>query len=112
MSEREVVVVGIDVAASYSCRPRNNVLGAKLSEHGYANALDVSGFTLADGRKISVKRDWSGAEVEQVYLRTVHRGACQYFTTVLGPDHDRAHNDHFHLDLARHGADGLKRICK
>ncbi len=106
-------IVEVTIAGSYACRPMNHVSGAKLSEHGYANALDVSGFTLADGRKISVKRDWNGgAEAEQAYLRVVHRGACQYFTTVLGPDHDRAHNDHFHLDLARHGTDGLKRICK
>ncbi|MBN8911545.1 MAG: extensin family protein [Rhizobiales bacterium] len=105
-------VIEISIAGSYSCRPMNHVSGAKLSEHGYANALDVSGFTLADGRKVSVKRGWNGSEVEQAYLRVVHRSACQYFTTVLGPNHDRAHNDHFHVDLARHGSDGLKRICK
>ncbi|WP_295557049.1 extensin family protein [uncultured Hyphomicrobium sp.] len=105
-------VVEVSIAGSYSCRPMNHVSGAKLSEHGYANALDVSGFTLADGRKISVKRGWNGSEAEQAFLRTVHRGACQWFTTVLGPNHDRAHNDHFHVDLARHGGDGLKRICK
>lgn len=105
-------VVEVSIAGSYSCRPMNHVSGAKLSEHGYANALDVSGFTLADGRKISVKRGWNGGDAEQAYLRVVHRGACQYFTTVLGPNHDRAHNDHFHVDLARHGSDGLKRICK
>lgn len=105
-------LVEVSVAGSYSCRPMNHVSGAKLSEHGYANALDVSGFTLSDGRKISVKRGWNGSEAEQAYLRVVHRGACKQFTTVLGPNHDRAHNDHFHVDLARHGSDGLKRICK
>ncbi|MGE0025464.1 MAG: extensin family protein [Hyphomicrobium sp.] len=105
-------VVELTIAGSYSCRPMNHVSGAKLSEHGYANALDVSGFTLANGRKISVKRGWNGDDAEQAYLRVVHRGACQQFMTVLGPDHDRAHNDHFHVDLARHGGDGLKRICK
>lgn len=105
-------LVEVSVAGSYSCRPMNHVSGAKLSEHGYANALDVSGFTLSDGRKISVKRHWNGDPQEQAYLRAVHRGACQHFTTVLGPNHDRAHHDHFHVDLARHGRDGLKRICK
>lgn len=106
-------VVEVAVAGSYSCRPMNHVSGAKLSEHGYANALDVSGFTLADGRKISIKRDWNGGDpAKQGYLRTVHRGACEKFTTVLGPNHDRAHHDHFHVDLARHGRNGLKRICK
>lgn len=105
-------VVEVSVAGSYSCRPMNHVSGAKLSEHGYANALDVSGFTLSDGRKISVKRDWNGGDAEQAFLRVAHRGACQQFTTVLGPNYDRAHADHFHVDLARHGINGLKRICK
>jgi hypothetical protein len=106
-------VVEISVAGSYSCRPMNHVSGAKLSEHGYANALDVSGFTLEDGRKISVKRDWHGGGVaEQAFLRKVHDGACGQFTTVLGPNYDRNHNDHFHVDLARHGLSGLKGICK
>lgn len=105
-------LVEITVAASYSCRPMNNVSGAKLSEHGYANALDVSGFTLANGRKITLVRGWKGAEDEQAFLRAIRRGACEQFTTVLSPDHDRAHHDHFHVDLARHGLSGLKGICK
>jgi hypothetical protein len=105
-------LVGVSVAGSYSCRPMNHVSGAKLSEHGYANALDVSGFTLADGRKISIKRDWDGGVQEQAFLRTVRKGACLQFTTVLSPDYDRNHHDHFHVDLARHGLAGLKGICK
>jgi hypothetical protein len=103
----------VSVAGSYACRPMNHVSGAKLSEHGYANALDVSGFKLTNGHKISIKRGWNGGdEAEQAFLRTLHRGACKHFTTVLGPNHDRAHHDHFHVDLARHGRDGLSRICK
>jgi hypothetical protein len=102
----------ISVAGSYSCRPMNHVSGAKLSEHGYANALDVSGFTLTDGRKISIKRAWNGDPQEQAFLRAARRGACEHFTTVLSPDYDRNHHDHFHVDLARHGLAGLKGICK
>ncbi len=105
-------LVEVSVAGSYSCRPMNHVSGAKLSEHGYANALDVSGFKLANGRKITLKGGWNGDIDEQRFLRTVHRGACQQFTTVLSPDHDRAHRDHFHVDLARHGRNGLRTICK
>jgi hypothetical protein len=105
-------VVEITVAASYACRPINHVSGAKLSEHGYANALDVSAFTLADGRKISVKGGWHGGSREGAFLRATHRGACQEFTTVLGPEFDRNHHDHFHFDLARHGRDGIHRSCR
>ena len=105
-------IVELKIAASYSCRPMNNVNGGRLSEHGHANALDVSQFHLADGRVVTVKGGWNGDNRERSFLRAVHHGACQEFTTVLGPDHDANHHDHFHVDLARHGRDGMMRICK
>jgi hypothetical protein len=103
-------VVGIRVAGSYSCRPMNGVSGALLSEHGHANAVDISGFVLADGRVVSVRTGWDGAWAERSFLRTVHDGSCRVFTTVLSPGYDSLHEDHFHLDLARHSDDG--RVCK
>ena len=90
----------------------NNVDGANLSEHGHANAVDISTFVLADGREVAVKSGWWGGLAERNFLRDVHRGACGVFTTVLGPGYDINHRDHFHLDLARHGRDGEGRICK
>lgn len=107
-----VPVVEVKVAASYSCRPINHISGGRLSEHGYANALDVSAFILSDGRTITVKGGWWGSDGERKFLRYVHTASCSEFTTVLGPEADAHHRDHFHLDLARHGRDGLKRICK
>ena len=100
------------VAASYSCRAMNNVPGAKLSEHGHANAIDISAFLLADGRIVTVKGGWEGRPEEQAFLREVRANSCRNFTTVLGPGADPYHGDHFHFDLARHGNDGTKRICK
>jgi hypothetical protein len=105
-------LVAVKIAGSYSCRPMNNVEGALLSEHGHANALDVSGFVLADGRSVEVKRGWWGVFAERNFLREVHRGSCALFSTVLGPNYDANHRDHFHLDLARHGRDGSNAICK
>jgi hypothetical protein len=105
-------VVELKVAASFSCRPMNHVNGARLSEHGHANAVDISAFVLADGRVVAVRTGWWGAFAERNFLRAVHRGACGPFTTVLGPGYDANHRDHFHLDLARHGPDGSDRICK
>ena len=105
-------LVEIKVAASYACRPINHVSGAKLSEHGRANAIDVAAFVLADGSRVNVKEGWHGPENERAFLRAVHGGACNEFTTVLGPNADAHHRDHFHMDLARHGRDGLMRICK
>jgi hypothetical protein len=105
-------LVAIKVLASYSCRPMNSVEGAQISEHAYANAIDIGGFTLANGETISVLRDWNGSERERAFLRRVHDGSCDYFTTVLSPNYNRLHANHFHLDLAHHGRDGLMRICK
>lgn len=103
---------GITVIASYSCRTRNSIPGAKLSEHGRANAIDVSAFRLGDGRLIKVKTAWHSWGSEGRFVRAVHRGACRHFTTVLGPSADRYHHDHFHLDLARHGRFGTYRVCQ
>ena len=107
-----VPLAEVKVAASYACRPRNNQFGAKLSEHGHANAIDISGFNLADGRSITVKGGWRGDDRDRSFLRAVHAGACREFTTILGPDADRFHHDHFHFDLARHGRGGDKVICR
>lgn len=107
-----VPIAELKVAASYACRPMNGIAGGKLSEHGHANALDVSVFHLADGRAISVKDGWYGSAAERAFLRAVHGGACDVFTTVLGPEADAFHRDHFHLDLARHGRNGEIRICR
>lgn len=92
-------VVSVDIAASYSCRPRNNQRGAKMSEHGYGNAIDIAAFTLESGRKVSVLKGWRGSSSERRFLAQVHGEACGEFHTVLGPNSDRNHRDHIHLDL-------------
>jgi hypothetical protein len=105
-------LAGLKVLASYSCRPMNSVEGAQISEHAYANAVDIGGFKLTNGDTISVQGGWNGSEREQAFLRRVHDGSCEYFTTVLGPNYNSLHSNHFHLDLAHHGRDGLMHICK
>ena len=108
-------VAQIDSMGSYGCRPINNQRGAKLSEHAFGNALDIGGFHLADGRKIVVAGGWTrGEEQEKAFLRETHAGACEHFTTVLGPGSNALHYDHFHVDLAMHGATstGPRRYCR
>ena len=108
-------VVEIKSFGTYNCRGINGDAGARLSEHAFANAIDVSGFRLADGREISIMRDWpAGDEQTQAFLRDVHAGACGYFTTVLGPGYNFLHYNHFHLDLAMHGntSTGPRRFCE
>jgi hypothetical protein len=112
MRHYRMPVVEMKVASSYACRPRNNQRGGKLSEHGHANAIDISSFTLADGRVVTVKDGWRGDQRDASFLRALHAGACREFTTILGPNSDRFHHDHFHFDLARHGRSGNEVVCR
>lgn len=105
-------VVEIRNFGTYNCRPRNNVRGARLSEHAFANAFDFAGVKLANGYVVTVKGGWYGSSADRAFLRDVTAGACGPFTTVLGPGSDRQHDDHLHLDLARHDAKGTRHYCK
>jgi hypothetical protein len=92
----------IETMGSYSCR---NVAGSgRLSAHATAQAIDVAGFVLEDGRHVSIRDDWSGGNrAEREFLRILHRSACKRLGTVLGPDYNAAHRDHFHLELTGGG---------
>jgi hypothetical protein len=111
-------VTELRIMGTYSCRRMNNgQASARMSEHSFANAIDVGGFKLADGSIITVLKGWKGGEQEQNFLREVHSGACSNFATVLGPGADAFHYDHFHFDLARHGSGrtsrgGNRSICR
>ncbi|MDP5348617.1 MAG: extensin family protein [Paracoccaceae bacterium] len=94
-------VQSIRVAASYACRTRNHQAGARISEHGRGKAIDVSGYSLRDGTEVTLLRDWGTGRNGRA-LRQMHRAACGTFGTVLGPESDRFHLDHFHFDTARH----------
>lgn len=87
----------IETYGTYSCR---NIAGsASRSEHATANAIDIAGFRLADGRLISVLNDWGKDSPEGQYLKRLHGQACRLFSVTLGPDYNAAHADHFHLDF-------------
>ena len=93
-------IVSVVHFGGYACR---NIRGAAWlsslrSEHATANAIDVSGFVLADGRTISILKHWRGGGAEAAFLRAVHGRACAYFRVVLGPEYNDLHKDHFHLD--------------
>ena len=96
-------VMQIESFGAYSCR---NVIGrpsaaGNRSEHATANAVDIGGFILADGRRVSVKAGWAGTEKERGFLRQIRASACQRFQTVLSPDYNAAHHDHLHFDMGR-----------
>jgi hypothetical protein len=107
----EVAKLGSEIRAldnfdSFECRGRNGVPGATLSEHGKANAIDVHGFKLADGRMIELTDRTQPREFREAVLHS----ACTRFPTVLGPDSDWHHEDHIHLDLIERRSN--YRICQ
>ena len=101
-------VVRIEHFGSYACRNVRSARGegGRLSQHASANAFDVAGFRLRNGRQISLVNHWQGNGPEAAFLREVRDGACTYFRGTLGPDHNAAHRDHFHFDQ------GPYRICR
>ncbi|MEK6205057.1 MAG: extensin family protein [Amylibacter sp.] len=94
-------LASVQIIGGYSCRTRNSKRGAKLSEHSKGNAIDIAGFKLSDGTIYSVKRGWRSGSGRRT-LRKLHKSACGPFGTVLGPNADRHHQDHFHIDIGRH----------
>jgi hypothetical protein len=104
-------VASIDHFGSYSCRRIYGRDAGNWSEHSTADAVDIAGFRLTDGTRITVARDWKGDGPKAQFLRQVRDGACQLFGTTLSPDYNAAHADHLHLDQANRGAGGW-RACR
>ena len=98
-------LVKIETMGSYSCR---NIAGsAHRSAHASANAIDVSGFVLADGRRITIAGDWAAkSPAVRRFLTAIHTSACKRFGMVLSPDYNAAHRDHLHLQV------GGRSACK
>jgi len=91
----------INHLGSYACRNINGATAGRRSQHATANAIDISGFVLMDGRSVSVLADWTGESDEAWFLHAAHKSACGLFNTVLGPDYNALHADHFHFDMGR-----------
>ena len=99
-------LAGLGIATSYDCRPRNSVIGAKLSEHATGDAIDLYELTLTNGQSL-VLTDMS---VDRALRRELAQSACRRFTTVLGPGSDAYHEGHIHLDLLQRR--GGYRTCQ
>ncbi len=96
----------VDHLGSYACRNVNNAAEGRRSRHARAEALDIAGFVLEDGTRLSVLRDWSKDDGRAQFLRGVHGGACRWFDGVLGPAYNRQHADHLHFER------GPWRVCR
>lgn len=94
-------VTQVDHLGSFACRNVYHRKQGRLSQHATANALDISGFRLQDGQRIVLARDWQAGGQKAEFLHQVQQAACERFSTVLGPDYNAAHHNHFHLDMGR-----------
>jgi hypothetical protein len=99
-------VTRLEHFGSYSCRSVYNRPNARLSHHAFADALDIAGFVIGDRARIRVLKHWPEDGPEAKFLHEVRTGACQFFDSVLSPDYNAAHRDHFHLDR------GVFRVCR
>lgn len=100
----------VETASAYVCRLRNNAEQGKISEHARGNAVDIAAFTLSGGERVDIHPRREDTTLSGAFQRTVTAAACLYFTTVLDPESDAAHEKHLHLDvLARKGG---YRYCR
>ena len=106
LTEFGVPLAGAGRVSGYSCRNVYGKTSGKLSRHANGLAIDVPVFRLSDGREIEVRKFWRTATPEGRFLAAAHVSACRWFNTVLGPDYNSAHRDHFHVDIGPTG------ICK
>lgn len=104
-------IASIDHFGSYGCRRMGRQREGGWSEHATANAVDIAGFRFEDGRRINLLEDWGDAGAKGRFLREIRDGACRTFATVLSPDYNDAHRDHFHFDQAQRGSIGW-RACR
>jgi hypothetical protein len=92
-------ITGITQLGTYACRNVNNAKKGRLSQHATANAIDIAGFQFANGKRVSVLRDFGKDTPEGRFLEAAHGRACGVFNVVLGPRYNKQHADHFHLDM-------------
>ena len=91
----------LKVVAHYSCRTRNSQKGERISEHGKGKAIDIAAINFKNGESINLLQGWRHRTYGPM-LKQMHRSACGPFGTVLGPNSNRFHQDHFHFDTARY----------
>lgn len=107
-----IKITEIGTGSDYQCRNVNGASTGRVSEHAFANALDIISFKFSDGSKTELESGWNGSEKEKAFWRAVHGASCKLFMTVIGPDGDAAHRTNMHLDQGCHGKSCLARICQ
>lgn len=109
-------LAAIDVGGTYSCRniygrPFGGRFAGRLSEHAFANAIDIGGFQLADGRSVAYVRNWRAKDGSREFLQATSLAACEVFNTTLTPDYDRFHRNHIHVDASPKKESDATKFC-
>ncbi len=107
MQHLQAAIVRVTNLSSYQCRSRYDDPGMRISEHAFANAIDLAEFLTAKGEHVAVLDHWGGTDERAAFLHEIHAGACEIFGTTLGPEANEAHKNHFHLDMK----DRRKPLC-
>jgi hypothetical protein len=105
-------IESITTGSDYQCRKVNNGHQGRVSEHAFANAVDIVAFKFKNGKSTELTSGWKGKPEEQTFWRALHKASCDRFMTVIGPDGDAAHQGNLHLDLGCHGKKCEARICQ
>ncbi|UDF28584.1 UNVERIFIED_ORG: extensin family protein [Roseateles sp. XES5] len=92
-------ITGLSQASAYVCKNRNGAEEGRISEHAFGNAIDIAGFALKSGKSLTIRPADKDATLEGAFQRAITEAACLYFTTVLDPGSDAAHQNHLHLDV-------------
>lgn len=108
----EAKLEAISTGPGFECRNRSGDASGKISEHAFGNAIDIDGLVLSSGKRIEVSDTGIADYPHRSLLAALRTSACGYFTTVLGPGFNAAHESHFHFDLGKHGKSGDYRICE
>jgi hypothetical protein len=105
-------IESITTGSDYQCRKVNNGHQGRVSEHAFANAVDIVSFKFKNGKSTELTSGWKGTPEEQAFWRGLHKTSCDRFMTVIGPEGDAAHQGNLHLDLGCHGKSCTARICQ
>lgn len=105
-------ITSIGTGSDYQCRNVNSSSVGRVSEHAFANALDIMSFSFTDGTVTHLETGWNGSMKEKRFWREVHKASCSIFMTVIGPDGDDAHQTNMHLDQGCHGSTCFATICQ
>jgi hypothetical protein len=103
-------IARIETSGTYSCRRVNG--NGSLSQHAFANAVDVFAFVTQDGQRVTVLKGWNGSAKERAFLQHIHEASCGPFRTVLGPNFNAQHRNHFHFDMAASRMGNGKAFCR